>query len=450
MKHSFALFGNAYGTEEMRSVWEESNMIQKWLDVEAAIADAQKELGILTPEIAERIMEFCDVNLLTPSLIARHKAGVDHTMVAIMHAFKEVCGPAGEMLHLGATTQDVLDTGLVLQVREACDLIRQSLDQLDQTLLAQAQRHKHLVMMGRTHAQHATPLTFGFKVVIWASELADHHQRLDACMERIGYSSLSGSVGSNASYEQLLGSENIQIFQRMVASRLQLKVSVLDLHQRIDRFVELIHVLSMIGSTLGRIGLEIRELQRPEIGELEEPLVLKHQYASSTMPNKRNPNLCEWQAALAKLLRANASAINDVTMQHERDSTWLAVGLAVIPESFLLCASALNMANTVMGGLVVHPENMRRNLYIQQGVAMSESAMLKLYSRTGMKLEAHRICYEAAMKAYDEDRPLRETLLEHPEFAPHVNAADLESVLDPEDYTGNCAAQVDAYCASRL
>ncbi len=449
MKHSFELFQNAYGTEDMRSVWKESSMVQKWLDVEAAIAAAQKELGLLTPEIAERIIECCDVSRIPPSLIAKHKASVDHVMVATMHAFKEVCGPAGEMLHLGATTQDVLDTGMVLQIQQACRLIRQSLAQLDQTLLGLADRHKHSVMMGRTHAQHATPVTFGFKVVIWASELADHQRRLDACMERIEYSSLSGSVGSNASYQQLLGPEKIEQFHEIVASRLQLKVSVLDLHQRVDRFVELVHVLAMIGTTLGRIGLEIRELQRPEIGELEEPLVLENQYASSTMPNKRNPNLCEWQAALAKLLRANSSAIGEVTMQHERDGTWLAVGMAVIPESFLLCASALNMANTVMAGLTVHSERMRRNLYVQHGVAMAESAMLRLYSRFGKKLEAHRICYEAAMKAFEEERPLSETLLEHPELAGHVSASDLESALNPETYTGNCAKQVDAYCASR-
>jgi adenylosuccinate lyase len=449
MKHGFDLFRDSYGTGSMRRVWAESNMVQKWLDVEAAIAAAQKDLGVLPPGVADRIMACCSVERVPPSLIAEHRERVGHLMVATMHAFAEVCGPEGEMFHLGATTQDIFDTGLALQVREACHLIRQSLDRLDQTLLDLAERHRDTVMMGRTHAQHATPLTFGFKVAVWASELADHAARLGACSGRLSYANLSGAVGSNASYQFLFGAEKTARFRELVAARLDLEAPSLDLHQRTDRFAELVHVLSMIGTTLGRVGLEIRELQRPEIGELAEPLTFDRQYASSTMPNKRNPSLCEWQEALAKLLRANASAIGEVAMQHERDATWLGVEMAVIPESFLLCASALNMANKVFGGLVVHPDRMERNLYLQHGVAMAEAAMLRLYQSKGGKLDAHRICHEAAMQALEERRPLGETLLEHAEVKGILDPAALENALDPLAYTGNCAAQVDAYLSAR-
>lgn len=449
MKHSYLLFRSSYGTDAMRRVWDESILVQRWLDVERAIALAQKDLGILPADVADRIAACCDATLVTPSLIARHKERVGHPMVATMHAFAEVCGPAGEMLHLGATTQDIFDTAIAVQIRDACGLLDDAARRLDCSLLALAATHKRTVMMGRTHGQHATPVTFGFKATLWASELAEHSCRLAACRERLAVANLSGAVGSNASYLSLLGAERLVRFRDCVADQLGLRTSSLDLHQRIDRFVELVHVLSMIGTTLGRIGLEIRELQRPEIGELEEPLTLDTQYSSSTMPNKRNPGLCEWQAGLAKLLRANAAAIGEVTMQHERDSTWLAVQMAVIPDSFLLCAAALEMANTVFAGLVVHADRMKRNLYLEHGIAMAEAAMLKLYDRNGRKLAAHRVCYEAAMASIRDGRSLRDSLLAHPEVAGLLDAAELDAVLDPEAYTGDCGTQVEAYLASR-
>lgn len=449
MKHASALFADGYGTEPMRRIWSERNTVQRWLDVEAAIARAQQELGLLPADVARRIVEGCDVERLSPEAIAAHRRDVGHVMVATMHAFAEACGPAGEAFHLGATTQDVLDTGLVLQVRDAHALLDRDLERLEGSLADLAARHKHTPMIGRTHGQPAAPLTFGFKVVLWLSEIGDHRERLRGAMARLAFSRISGAVGSNASYQILLGPEKASAFRDLVASHLDLGVSALDLHQRTDLFVELVNVLAMIGTTLGRIGLEVRELQRPEIGELEEPLVHATQYGSSTMPTKRNPALSEWLDALGTLLRGNASAIGQVTMQHERDATWLATEQAILPESFLLASASVAKANDVLGGLVVHGDRMRENLRRHRVAAMSEAVMLHLYRRTGRKLEAHRACAEAARDARAQDRSFAEVLLERPEVRGHIDADALEAVLDPERYTGDCASQVDAFLAKR-
>jgi len=432
----------------MRQVWSEESQVQRWFDVEAAIAVAHRELGILESQVAQRIIEFCDVARVTPDRIAAHKKKVDHLMVAVMHAFAEACAPEGDQFHLGATTQDILDTGMNLQIRDAGVLIQDSLLVLHRCMLDIALQHKDTAMMGRTHAQHATPLTFGFKVMLWCSELEANYLRLKAALAALNYSSVSGAVGSNASFLALVGEENLGHFHELIAETLEMGCSDQDLHQRLDRYGELVSALVLAGSTLGRIGLEIRDLQRPEVGELEEPLVTESQYASSTMPNKRNPSRSELMQALAKLLRGTGAAIGEVAMQHERDATWLGVQMAVIPEAFLLLSGSLRMANTVFAGLIVHPRKMRENLYLQHGVAMAENVMLKAGLCMGNKLHAHRICYEAAMSASQNHQSLGDALRQHPEFARIGENLAIDELLDPESYCGNCAEQVESYATA--
>ncbi len=443
MKHTSLLLKNAYGTEEMRSVWDERNMVQKWLDVEAAIAGAQKELNLIPNEVADEIIAKCTVDQLSPEMILEIKANARHLIVSFIKAFENMCGPAGEYFHLGATTQDILDMGCILQIREAYTIIVRDLIELEKVLIGLAKQHKETVMMGRTHAQHAAPLTFGFKVAIWASEISDHIERLSECARRLFKSSISGAVGSNASFVFLFGEEDAENFQKGVSRKLGLEVSEIDLHQRIDRFSELLNVLALIGTTLGRIGLEIRDLQRTEIAEVGEPWESGKHHSSSTMPHKRNPALSEWQSGLAQMLRANAFALGSVQMQHERDATWMALQLSEIPESFLTCAVAIKSAKEVFQGLEVYPDKMRKNLDLQQGLAMSEAVMLALYKKTKRKQTAHKIVYEASNKAWAEKKPMLEVLLEYQEARKYLTESEIEDLLDPKAYCGNCAAQVD-------
>lgn len=448
MKHSSLLLQNAYGTEEMRGVWDERNMIQKWLDVEAAIAGAQKELNLIPNEAADEIIAKCTVDELSPEMIIEIKANARHLIVSFIKAFENMCGSAGEYFHLGATTQDILDTGCTLQIREAYTIIVMDLIELEKVLINLAEQHKETVMMGRTHAQHAAPLTFGFKVAIWASEISDHINRLSECAQRLFKTSISGAVGSNASFIFLFGEENAEDFQKDVSRKLGLEIAEIDQHQRIDRFSELLNVLALIGTSLGRFGLEIRDLQRTEVAEVREAWESGKHHSSSTMPHKRNPSLSESQNGLAQILRSSALALGGIQMQHERDATWMTLQLSQISESFLVCAAAIKNAKEIFQGLEVYPDQMRKNLNIQQGLAMSEAVMLALYKKTGRKQTAHRIVYEASNKAWAENKPMFEVLLEHQEARKYLTASEIEDLLDPKTYCGNCAAQVDKVVAA--
>ena len=447
MKHTSLLLKDAYGTEEMRAVWDECNMVQKWLDVEAAIAGAQQQLGLIPVEAAETIIQKCTVDQLSPDMVAAINADARHLIVSFIKAFEKMCGPAGEYFHLGATTQDIVDTGCILQIREAYTIVVNDLIALEKVLIDLALQHKDTVMMGRTHAQHTAPLTFGLKVAIWASEIGDHIDRLSECAERLFVSSISGAVGSNASFVFLFGEEKAEKFLRAASRKLGLKMADIDLHLRTDRFSELLNILALAGVTLGRVGLEIRDLQRTEIAEVCEPWESGKQHSSSTMPHKRNPASSEWQNGLAQIMRASAFTLGGVQMQHERDATWMALQLSQISESFLACAAAIRNAREIFQGLEVYPERMRRNMNLQQGLAMSEAIMLALYKKTGKKQTAHRIVYEVSNQAWAENRPVLEVLLEHQEARKYLVESEIQKVLDPETYCGNCATQVDRVVA---
>ena len=448
MKHTSLLLKDAYGTEDMRAVWDECNMVQKWLDVEAAIAGAQKELNLIPGEAADKIIEKCTVDQLSPDMVAAIKADARHLIVSFIKAFEKICGPSGEYFHLGATTQDILDTGCILQIREAYTIIINDLIGLEKVLIGLAEQHKDTIMMGRTHAQHAAPLTFGFKVAIWASEIGDHIDRLSECAQRLFMSSISGAVGSNASFVFLFGEEKAEDFRREASRKLGLEASGIDLHQRIDRFSELLNILALVGATLGRLGLEIRDLQRTEIAEVREPWESGKHHSSSTMPHKRNPASSEWQSGLAQMLRANAFTLSGVQMQHERDATWMALQLSQISESFLACAAAIKSAMEVFQGLEVYPSRMCKNLDLQKGLAMSEAVMLALYKKTGRKQTAHRIVYEASNQAWAENSSMLEVLLDHQEARKYLTQSEIQKALDPKAYCGNCAAQVNRVVAA--
>jgi adenylosuccinate lyase len=444
MKHSSALLRDTYGTPAMRAVWEERNLVRKWSAVEAALASAHAQLGTIPADAAGVIVACCKSGGPAVEEIAAARVELKHLMVSFIDAYARRCGPAGEYFHLGATTQDIIDTGLTLQSRESLKLVLDDLFRLQGCLVDLALRHRHTVMMGRTHAQHAGPTTFGLKVAVWASEVGDHIDRLCQCAQRLLFSSVSGAVGTNASFVRLLGPDGACRFRQLVAERLGLREATLDYHQRTDRFFELLDVLALVGTTLGKIGLEIRDLQRTEVGELAVPWNAGREHGSSTMPHKRNPSDAETLAALAALLRGNSAVLSAHQMQHERDSTWMTLAFSCIPESFLLAAAALRTTIEIIEGLEVDETAMGRNLVLEDGLAMSEALMLELFRKTGRKHTAHRVCYDACNTARREHRSLKEVVLADGRLRGLLDERQLDVALDPTGYIGNSAEQVEA------
>jgi adenylosuccinate lyase len=443
MKHSSILLQNTYGTPEMREVWSEENMIQKWLDVERAITEAQKELKVIPANEADEIIKKCSTQYLSAKMIADFKVNSRHLIVSFIQAFEQMSGSPGENFHLGATTQDILDTGSILQIRESLNVIVKQLYKLEDLFAVLANEHKETIMMGRTHGQHAMPLTFGLKMAIWASEISEHIDRLAECSKRLFRLRISGGVGTNASYVFLFGQKGFEDFQVLLSKKLGLEISHIDLHQRIDQFVEMINNLALIGSTLGKIGLEIRDLQQTEIAEVKEKWEPGKFFSSSTMPHKRNPALSEAQDSLAQMLKANASAFNNVRMQYERDATWITLQLYLIEECFLICSRSIENAQQIFNGLEVCSDRMLENFTIQNGLAMSETIMLALYKKTKKKQTAYRILYQISNTVWKQKRPIMEVLLDNEEVAKYFTKIEIRDLLDPKNYCGNAAFQIE-------
>ena len=306
MRNQSVLLQNAYGSADMRRIFHERNMVQKWLEFESAISQVQAELGLIPKEAAAEIARKSTLEHLTPEMINEFKVDAGHLIVSLIKAFAKMCGPAGEHYHVGPTTQDILDTGMTLQMKEAYNIIFPKMIKLEDILLNLAEKHKHTVMMGRTHGQHAVPITFGFKVGVWAYELRDCIERFKEMKKRLFVMKLSAAVGARNTYVYLMGKEKTLEMCKRVAERMGLGNPPADLALRSDRFAECTNNIALLCSLFGKIGLEVRDLQRTEFGEVEEPWDSTKQYSSSTMPNKRNPEPSEWQHGLAKLARANA------------------------------------------------------------------------------------------------------------------------------------------------
>jgi len=437
------LLGGAYSTQEMIKVWSEENFINKVLKIEEALAKAQAELNIIPKEAAEEISEAV-IRGLPVDKVTEVKGDARHLMVSIMYAFQNEVGEKAEYFHLGPTTQDILDTSLTLMIRESLEIIINDLKRLLTVLIEHAKKYKYAVMPGRTHGQHAVPITFGLKLSFWADELADHIVRLREAYERISYLTLSGAVGTMASFTYICDSDNNKVFKlhELTAKFLNLKPAYTDLHQRIDRFSEITNILSLISSTIGKIGLEIRDLSREEVHEIFEPWTIGI-HGSSTMPQKRNPEPSEWLEGLAKIVRALSLSMSGITMQHERDATRMAPEFFTLPITFMITHSQIKSLTKILEGIQVFTDNMRRNLYISKGFMAAEPLMLELAKRTGRKVTAHKLVYEVVQKAINENKTFKEAVLESSEIMKYLNRNEIERILNLESYIGTAPEQID-------
>ncbi|MGD8544233.1 MAG: adenylosuccinate lyase [Candidatus Bathyarchaeota archaeon] len=429
-----------YGTQEMRRVFDEENKLQRMLDVEAALAWAHGEVGNIPREDAEKIVKTASVKHVKLSRVKEIEKEIKHDIAALVRALAEACGPSGAYVHFGATSSDIIDTAMALQLKDAVDLIETKLNNLEETLMEKAEQHNVTVMMGRTHGQHALPITLGFKFAVWMRENARHIQRLRECRERVLVGKMSGAVGTQAG----LGPHAIKI-QGLVMKQLGVKPAQISTQivQR-DRYAELICLLAMIASTLDKMATEVRELQRPEIGEISEPFEQKRQVGSSTMPHKRNPMICERVSGLAKIMRSLVvPALENVPTWHERDLTQSSAERFIIPEACILTDYILVLMTNVLKNLWVDKERMKRNMELTQGRTMSEAVMIALARKGVDRQKAHELIRRLAMKSGVAKQPFKETLLKDKTVRETLSEKEIDDALNPRNYLGTAKKQIE-------
>jgi adenylosuccinate lyase len=427
-----------YGTPEMKAVWTEEAKLRKLLLVEAALAKAEAEVGLVSRKDAEAIAA-C-MNDVKVERVRQIEDEISHDMMAVVLAYAEQCGgEAGKWVHYGATSNDILDTGLALQLKDAMEIIDDKLERLKQALLKKADETKVLVTAGRTHGQLAVPTTYGLRFAIWAMEVARHQERLRQMKPRVAVGQMSGAVGTQAAF----GKEGLRI-KELTMSYLGIPaVTVSSQIIQRDRHAEYMEFLALVASTLDKICLEIRLMQRSEIGELAEGFG-KKQVGSSTMPHKRNPINSEQVCGLARVVRAYVGpALENNVLWDERDLTNSSCERVIIPEASILLDHMLKKTAGIISGLTFYPENIKRNLNILKGVQMSEAVMIALASRGFGRQKAHEIVRSASLKAFERNMPFKQALLEDEEISRSLTPAEIDEITDPERYVGTAVEQVE-------
>lgn len=437
-----ALFGDQFGTEAMRRIFDDQAVVRTWVAVEAALARAEGIAGLVPAESATAINEHAATFTWDSARLSAGIAETFHPLVPAIRLLAEQCGEAGAYVHWGATTQDIMDTGLVLQLRDALALLRADLDELMHSWAALAARYRDTPMPGRTHGQHAPPITFGFKVAVWIAELSRHIDRLAACEPRLLVGQLAGASGTLASF----GPAGLEI-QRSMLEDLGLAVPPIAWHTARDGLAEFVGILGMICATLGKVALEVIHLQATEVGEVEEPFAMG-KVGSSTMPHKRNPMICELIVALSKIVRQDAAlALDTMVQEHERDMGAWQAEWEYIPRACLLTASALAYSVRVAQGLRVNTARMRTNIDITGGLALSEVIMLELGRFIGRQ-EAHEVVYKVCMEVAEQGGSFREALSADPAVHAHLSPTQIDNLLRPELYLGAAPDGVDRVLAA--
>jgi adenylosuccinate lyase len=434
---------NNFGTAEMRQVWSDENRLQKHLDVEAALALAEAELGLVPAEAAKVIASQAKVELMNIGEIAQEVLKVKHSLMPTLKALQKLCGPEhGEWVHYGATTQDIVDTGMMLQLKEAHRIITRDLKAVARELARLAREHRDTPIAGRSHGMQGLPTTFGFKIAVLLDEVVRHLDRLREAQSRVFTGVLGGGVGTYASF----GPQGPEV-ERRTMEKLGLDSPNICWHSSRDRSAEYASLMGLISGTLGKIGNEFYNLMRTEIDELEEPFT-SGKIGSTTMPHKRNPAALEGLASLTKPIRYNVALVQEsMIVEHERDAmSWRGEWIAM-PESCIYLAAQLASAKAILAGLIVKPANMLRNLNQLGGLLLSERVMFVLAKPMG-KQTAHEIVYELCMKSVEEDIPFREVLMADTRVSAALSREELEALMDPATYLGSAPETVDRVLAS--
>jgi adenylosuccinate lyase len=404
----------------MGRIWSDQRKYDTWLQVEIAASDAMARAGIVPPEAAREIAERAAFDI---GRIEQIEQVTQHDVIAFTTAVAEHVGPAARWLHFGLTSSDIIDTAQALQMREACDLVLHGLQALMAAVKCRAEEHRHTPMIGRTHGVHAEPTTFGLKLALCFAELGRNVERVRRARETISVGKLSGAVGT---FAHLPPSVEADLCAALGLSAAPVASQVI---QR-DRHAELLWALAVTASTLEKLALEIRGLQKTEIGEVEEPFA-KGQKGSSAMPHKRNPIGCEQIVGLARLVRANAgAALENNALWHERDISHSSVERVILPDSFIALDHMLRRATRIVTGLEVHPERMKQNLERSRGVVFSGTVLLELARRGVAREEAYLWVQRNAMRSFDEGLDFRTLLLEDADVMRVLTREEVERAFD--------------------
>ena len=409
-----------YTREEMGKIWTLENRFRKWLDVEIAVCEAMAEEGIIPKDAAERIREKAGFSV---QRILEIEKETRHDVIAFINNVSEYIGSDSRFFHMGLTSSDILDTSFALLLRDASYLIIDGLKELMEVIKDKAFEYKHTPMIGRSHGVHAEPITFGLKLALWYSEMKRNLKRLEEALNVISYGKISGAVGT---YANVPPQVEERVMKKLGLKRPEISTQIL---QR-DRHAHYFTTLAIVAGSMEKIAVEIRHLQRTEVLEVEEPFA-KGQKGSSAMPHKKNPILCENISGLARIVRANAiSAMENMALWHERDISHSSVERVIGPDSTILVDFMIHRLKGIIAGIVVHPENMRKNLNLTKGLIFSQQVMLMLMKKGLERQKAYDMVQRNALRVWNEDIDFKLTLLQDKEILEYLNQEEIEKIFD--------------------
>jgi adenylosuccinate lyase len=416
-----------YTLPKMREIWSEENKFRKWLEVEVAACEAWAALGRIPKEALAKIKRKASFDIARINEIEKETA---HDLIAFLTSVAEKVGPESRFIHIGMTSYDVEDTARCMQMRDSADLIIKDIEEVIKIVKRRAKEEKDTIMMGRTHGVHAEPITFGLKLLVWVAEMERNLVRIKNARETVSAGKISGAVGTYANLDPRV--------EEYVCKKLKLKPSPASTQvlQR-DRHAEFLTTLAVIAASLEQFATEIRNLQRTEVWEVEEPFG-KGQKGSSAMPHKKNPIMSERIAGLARVIRGNALAsLENVALWHERDIAHSSVERIILPDSCMLIDYILQLFAKVMDGLVVFPQNMRKNIERSSGLTFSQKILLALTDKGLTREDAYKIVQTAAMKARASGKNLKEEILESREAMNRLKPEEVAQIFDIRNHLKN-------------
>jgi adenylosuccinate lyase len=411
----------------MGSIWSEENRFKKYLEIELLVCDALAQIGQIPRPAAKKIRQKAKIDLKRVKEIEKVTR---HETIALIEALSEKVGKEAKYLHLGLTSSDILDTALALQLKESCRLIIQGLEKLIKVLSTKARKHKDTIMIGRTHGMHAEPTTFSLKLLLWIEECRRNVEKMKEAERVVSYGKVSGAVGTYSSIDLRV--------EKLILKKLGLEASPISTQiiQR-DRTAQYLSALALVAASLEKFALNIRNLQRTEIGEVEEPFS-KGQKGSSAMPHKRNPVVCERICGLVRVVRGNLLAgLENIPLWDERDISHSSTERIIIPDSSILVDYLLHKFREVIEGLRVYPAKMKDNLAQTKGLIFSEKVLLELIKKGLSRKSAYRLVQRNAFRAKEEDLAFKDSLLKDKEITKHLTTREIESCFDYKYYLRN-------------
>jgi adenylosuccinate lyase len=415
-----------YSRPVMKRVWSDENKFSKWLDVEIAVCDAWADLGVVPKTSIPKIkLARCNMKRMDEILKETH-----HDMTAFLGAVAESVGEDSRFIHLGLTSSDIMDTALSLQLVEALDILADDVKQLIEVLARRAIEFKYTMMIGRTHGVHAEPITFGLKLAVWVDEMRRNLRRLTEARRIVAVGKISGAVGTYATVPPEV--------EEKACSKLGLQPAPISnqILQR-DRHAQFVSTLAIVASSLDKFATELRALQKTEVHEVEEPFS-SGQTGSSAMPHKRNPELGERVSGLARLIRGHSvTALENIALWHERDISHSSNERLILPDSCLALDYILNLFNSIVSGLQVFPQRMKKNLELTKGLVFSQRVMLALIEKGLSRQKAYELVQRNAMKAWKGSRGFLTVLKGDSEVTAVMNTKELESIFDYQYYLGH-------------